>query len=191
MSEIDAVNAVNPRHLSTTNEHYTPIEIIEAARQTMGEIDLDPATTKRVNETRVKATNFFTREDRALSLQWHGRVWLNPPGGLDVSTRKSNAAVWWSKLVEEYRADRVREAIFLGFTLEIFATSQDADMWIGDFPFCVPRQRIAFWKDGALEGYVRGGSPAHSNVIVYLPPRDGNTIAFKHAFEKFGRVSTT
>jgi len=180
----------NPQHSSATNEHYTPVEIVDAARATMGGIDLDPATTTSVNERRVKATNFFTRKDAALSRSWAGRVWLNPPGGR-APGNKSNAALWWAKLAEEYASGRVVEAVFLGFTLEILATSQDAVVWPGDLPFCIPRKRIEFEKevDGA---FVRGESPTHSNVIVYLPPRhseDGAVFRFESAFRKFGRVS--
>ena len=186
----------NVHHSSKTVEHYTPIEIIEAARETMGGIDLDPASTLSVNTHRVKAETYYGKKDGALSRHWSGRVFLNPPGGLDIATRKSNAAVWWAKLAEEYDAGRVTQAIFVGFTLEILATSQDACIWLGDFPLCFPRARIAFWTETAPGEFKRGGSPAHSNVIGYLHPafevdaqgeRPG-VMRFKRAFRGMGRV---
>lgn len=184
----------NVHHSSATNEHYTPIDIIEAARETMGGIDLDPASTSSVNTHRVKATTYYGKRDGSLAREWHGRVFLNPPGGLDISTRKSNAAVWWAKLAEEYASGRVVEAIFVGFTLEILATSQDARVWLGDLPLCFPRARIAFWKETAPGEYKRGGSPAHSNVIGYLPSvvsmGNGPIVdRFVAAFGKFGRIA--
>ena len=187
MSDLDA----NARHSSATNEHYTPIEIIEAARATMGGIDLDPATTTSVNENRVNATAFFTKKDAALYRSWSGRVWLNPPGGR-APGNKSSAALWWAKLAEEYDAGRVVEAVFLGFTLEILATSQNARVWPGDLPFCVPRKRIDFVKEISPGEFVKGESQTHSNVIIYLPRRDRGTGVhrFAEAFGKFGRVST-
>jgi hypothetical protein len=188
MIDIDNPNAL---HSSASNEHYTPAEIIEAARETMGKIDLDPATTTSVNRFRVRATEFFTRKDGSLSRPWHGRVWLNPPGGR-APGNKSSAAVWWAKLAEEYAAGRVTEALFLGFSIEILATSQDAAVWIGDLPFCIPRKRIEFDRETSPGTFVAGDSPTHSNVIAYLPPRHGSPAAverFAAAFNKFGRVS--
>lgn len=184
------------QHQSASNEHYTPIEIVDAARSVMGGIDLDPATTELVNR-RVRASAFYTKELDGFSKAWRGRVFLNPPGG--KTGNKSNAALWWDKLVNEYVDGVVTEAIFIGFTLEILATSQDSLGWIGDFPFCVPRKRIAFDKesveidfyDGSnppIVSLVPGDSPPHSNVIVYLPATTAGAVRFHRAFSKFGRV---
>lgn len=174
------------QHSAVTVEHYTPIEYIEAARETMGSITLDPATTKHVNEERVKASYFHTEETNGLAKEWIGNVFLNPPGGR--VGRKSGAAVWWDKLVEEYLADRVKQAIFLGFSIEIMATSQDSKMWAGQFPFCIPRNRIEFVN----EQFEKGTSPTHSNVVVFLPPRRSNieqVERFENNFSQFGKVA--
>lgn len=178
------------QHSSITNEHYTPLDIVDLARKTMGGIDLDPATTEAVNRDRIKANVYYTQETNGLDHPWFGKVWLNPPGGRIGN--KSSAAVWWSALAKEWDFGRTEQAIFLGFTLEIFATSQDSDLWIGDdmFAFCIPRHRIEFDKD--VDGvYTPGGSPAHSNVIVYLPPihrREDHLKRFRRNFEKLGAV---
>lgn len=63
---------------SGENEWYTPSFIIEAARESMGNIDLDPASNKLANET-VKAENYYTIYDNGLTKKWYGNVWLNPP----------------------------------------------------------------------------------------------------------------
>jgi hypothetical protein len=190
------------QHSKVSNEHYTPLEYIEAARAVMGGIDLDPAATKSVNERRVKATGHFTKKDNALDKPWGGlpffpvpstRVWLNPPGGL--VNRKSAAAVWWAKLVREWDEGRVSQAIFLGFSIEILQTSQwDSRRWLGSFPFCVPRQRIAFLQEINGE-FIPGDQPSHGNIIAYLPPRllseaqyDGHARKFQDAFSGFGAV---
>lgn len=60
------------------NEWYTPSLYIEAARQVMGGIDLDPASCAVADQT-VKATNYFSQEEDGLAQTWHGRVWCNPP----------------------------------------------------------------------------------------------------------------
>lgn len=183
-----------PQHSSASPEHYTPVEYIEAARATMGTIDLDPATTRVVNNWSVKAGSIFTKEDDGLSKPWFGRVWLNPPGG--KTKNKSNAALWWTKLAAEYEAGRVEQAIFLGFTLEILATTQEAAIWPGHLPLCIPRRRIEFLQETSPAVFEPGESPTHSNVIVYLPPKVtrswdwGPEWAFEEQFSKFGKVNT-
>lgn len=177
-----------PQHSSATVEHYTPIEIIEAARLTMGGIDLDPATTERVNELRVRAVNIYTKETDGLAGPWWGRVWLNPPGGR-VGNR-SSAAVWWSKLANEYAAGRVKQAVFMGFSIELLATTQSAAIWPGNVPFCIPRKRIQFLREDSPGVFEPGESPTHSNVVIYLPPRNEWETAssrFVDAFSDMGK----
>ena len=69
LSNFDTVEAafksLNPAHVSrnTGETHWgTPPEMLEAAQETMGGIDLDPATNGLA-------------EDHV----WAGRVWMNPP----------------------------------------------------------------------------------------------------------------
>ncbi len=168
-------------HSSESNEHYTPLPIIEAARRVMGGIDLDPATSHSVNKHRVKAARCFTKRDNGLQKVWRGKVWLNPPGGL--IGRQSAAAVWWEKLVDDWLDGTVEQAVFLGFSVEIFAQSQDAREWVGGVPFCVPRKRLRYSREvspGDFEveeepEFEEGKSPTHADVIAYLPPNKFGT----------------
>ena len=68
------------RHAVETgnDERYTPAHIIEAAREVMGAIDFDPASSAKAQET-VRAGAYCTAEDDGLDVVWDGRVWLNPP----------------------------------------------------------------------------------------------------------------
>ncbi len=70
----------NPLHSTASNEHYTPSLLVEPARYTLGEIDLDPASCELANQT-VRAKQIFTRDDNGFQRDWHGRVFHNPPGG--------------------------------------------------------------------------------------------------------------
>ena len=60
------------------NEWYTPQIYIGAAKEVMGSIDTDPASSDKANEI-VKAANYFTTEDDGRQQVWRGNTWLNPP----------------------------------------------------------------------------------------------------------------
>lgn len=59
-------------------EYYTPAYIVETAREVMGSIDIDPASSMIANQT-IKATIFYTKEDNGLLHPWYGNGWLNHP----------------------------------------------------------------------------------------------------------------
>lgn len=139
-------------HSSNTNEHVTPVGIIEAARAVMGSIDIDPATTPRVNRTFVHARHIYTADTNGLDKHWRGNVFVNPPGGhVDSEFRrvvrrkgggctitgecgipaphkhegvKSSTRLWWEKTLEEYNAQRARACIFIAFSIELLQSSQ-------------------------------------------------------------------
>lgn len=77
-------------------QYFTPVKILEAAREVLGRIDFDPASCEAAND-RVKARTFLSapkfqvvREwgelpvrqyalDVAFRIPWRGRVWMNHP----------------------------------------------------------------------------------------------------------------
>ena len=88
---------------SASDEWYTPPHIFDMAAATLGEVDLDPCWHPA---SPVRASTTYTAADDGLARPWAGRVWLNPPYGREVGT-------WIGKLVEEYDAGRVTEALAL------------------------------------------------------------------------------
>lgn len=67
------------------DEWLTPPEIIKA----LGSFDLDPCSP--INRPWPTAYNHYTIENDGLSQEWNGRVWCNPPYGLE-------AGKWLDKL---------------------------------------------------------------------------------------------
>lgn len=59
-------------------EWYTPNFIADAARDVLGQIDLDPASCVQANSI-IKAKKYFTRADDGLKQEWYGKIFLNPP----------------------------------------------------------------------------------------------------------------
>lgn len=178
------------RHSMDTPEWYTPSPFVEAARQAMGAIDLDPASHEEANRV-VQAMQFFTEEQDGLAHEWHGRVFLNPPGGL--------VAKFWLKLLREWMNKRVLQAIWIGYSLEQLQTLQcvGATCTPLDFSMCVPNRRIAFVENEAKRAervaklIAQGktpnskSSPSHGNYITYI---GDNKNQFRATFGLFGRV---
>ena len=71
----------------------------------MGQIDLDPASSDKANET-VQASSYFTRTTNGLRRLWRGKIFLNPPFG--------EWPAWSAKLEKEMAAGRLKEAIVIG-----------------------------------------------------------------------------
>ncbi|MBF6607760.1 MAG: adenine methyltransferase, partial [Flavobacterium sp.] len=69
------------------DEWLTPPEIIKS----LGDFDLDPCSP--INRPWNTAKKHFTINDNGLIQDWEGRVWCNPPYGLEASK-------WLSKLAE-------------------------------------------------------------------------------------------
>jgi ParB family chromosome partitioning protein len=148
--------------------------VIEAARRTMGRIDLDPASCPAANRT-VRAAHYYSQRVDGLdrSHTWTGCVWLNPPyGGL--------AAGFTDRLLAELSAGNVTQACVLLSSQAI----------------------LTKWADGAVRacsgmGVSRGrwefepglgqavSSPAGGSAIVYYGDRAGD---FAREFEGLAHV---
>lgn len=164
-------NKPHVAHNSGNNEWYTPKEYIEAARQVMGWIDLDPATSETAN-TVVRADEFYTAQDDGLAQEWTGKVWMNPPYSSDLIGRFAE------KLCSHYEAGDVTEAIVLinnATETGWFQRMAQTAMCV-----CFPRTRVKFWKpDGET------GAPLQGQAILYFGTKKAD---FAATFRPFGFV---
>lgn len=200
-------NETAARHSMHSPEWYTPSPIVEAARELMGGIELDPASCAEANAI-VRADRYFTAEDDGLRQDWTARsVLLNPPGGL--------TAEFWAKALHEWVCQEFDEMVYVGYSLEQLQTLQSVrHVSPMHLPMCVPSRRIAFVENAAkraertakliARGEAPGASdrarkiaekcragkpprdaPSHANFITYL---GSNNDAFVRVFERFGAV---
>lgn len=179
------------RHSAESPDWYTPAVYVEAAREVMGGIDLDPATDRTANRV-IKARRIYTEADDGLTKDWRGRVFINPPGG--------QALDFWRRLIETWNLnDRIKAAIWIGYSLEQLQTFQAIRTLQQPLEFvtCIPRARIAFVENAAKrrarlaklrelgKAPTEKSSPSHGNYIVYLGPAPSK---FVQTFCQFGKV---
>ena len=165
----------------STNEWYTPSKYIEAARATMGSIELDPASCAFANET-VKAKHYYTAEENGLELPWYGRVWLNPPfGRSQMPGKKMNQGLWIRKLLQEWEMGHVLQAVLL--TTCRPDTSWFHPLW--QFPICFADHKVGFYlpEEGQI---LQEHSHAHGTLFVYL---GFDEQRFIDIFSRFGRIA--
>lgn len=154
-----------------SDEWYTPMPIVEMAREVLGEIDLDPASCEFA-QSRIRAARFYTKDDDGLAHEWRGRVWMNPPYSNPLATKFAD------KLLAEYNAERVTEAIVIQ---NCMASSGWFQRLASAGTICLPRKRIQFdRRDGRTDHHNN-----HSQVIFYLGDRGDR---FAEVFAKLGLV---
>jgi phage N-6-adenine-methyltransferase len=162
----------NARSLGTgETEWYTPAAYVEAARDVLGAIDLDPASSEIAQRT-VRAARYFTRSDDGLRHEWPGRVWLNPPYTQPLIMH------FVEKLVAEYQARRTQEAILLTHNYSDTAWFHLAASAASGI--CFTRGRIPFER---ADGFT--AAPTQGQAFFYLGPRLG---AFAARFSGIGLI---
>ena len=109
---IEDAEVIDVGNEMVTEEHskevYTPEPIIEAARASMGGIDLDPASCEEAQAT-VRATRWVGLPDDGLEAEWAGRVWCNPPYS------SSGMRTFARHLIAAHEAGDVTAACFLAY----------------------------------------------------------------------------
>ena len=157
---------------SGNNEWYTPEVFVIAARNVMGGIDTDPASSEIANKT-VGAAVYHTEETDGRAQEWHGRVWMNPPYAQPL------IGDFCTKLVAEIDAGRVEQACVL--VNNATDTAWFHDLFSRCAAVCFVRGRIKFIdKQGNASG-----APLQGQAISYF----GELVdEFVDAFSTFGKV---
>jgi phage N-6-adenine-methyltransferase len=153
------------------NEWYTPAVYIDLAREVLGGIDLDPASSELANAT-VQASTFYNAEDDGLTERWAGRVWINPPYAQPLIEQFVN------KLTEEFKERNVSAAILLTNNYTDTAWFRTAYSVAG--AICFTRGRVKFVDpDGKI------AAPTQGQAFFYFGP---NPAAFNRVFREIGFV---
>jgi hypothetical protein len=160
--------------MSESNEWYTPAIYVDAARELMGDIDVDPASNAYANEKVVHATTYYDILTNGLDKDWTGRVWMNPPYGREGGD--SNQEIWTRRLVEQFDAGITTEAVILVNAV----TDRKWFQPLWRFPICFTNHRIRFYNTE-----IEAGQPTHGNALIYLGPQ---VERFIDIFEQFGPV---
>lgn len=166
------LNRAHVANNSGNNEWYTPEVFVIAARNVMGGIDTDPASSEIANRT-VGAAVYYTEETNGLAHEWRGRVWMNPPYAQPLISE------FCAKLVTEIDANRVEQACVL--VNNATDTAWFHDLFSRCAAVCFVRGRIKFVdKQGNASG-----APLQGQAIVYF----GEMIEeFTNTFSTFGKV---
>lgn len=153
------------------NEWYTPPEYIVSAREVLGKIDLDPASSEKANKI-VEAKNIYTAKTDGLKAEnkWSGKVWMNPP--YDGSLIKE----FIRRYVESIESGEVPEGIVLvnnatetGWFKELVSVSS---------AIIFPSGRVKF-----LDPQGNPGAPLQGQALVYAGK---NHDKFIREYSKFG-----
>jgi phage N-6-adenine-methyltransferase len=154
------------------NEWYTPVRYLNAARATMGSIDLDPASSITA-QSNVRATKFYTKDDDGLNRDWHGNVWLNPPYAAPL------IGLFVQKLQDEFREGRVTQAVVL--TNNATETAWGNSLLEYADSVCFLKGRIKFLNSDNVEAH----TPLQGQMVTYM---GRESAAFRDAFGPMGVV---
>ena len=160
---------------------HTPKALIDAVKELMGGIDVDPASCESAQK-RIQAKRYYTQEDDGFKFNWYGKLFLNPD--------YTDEYKWFSKAVSEYRCGNVTEGIILTHTIRTY------EEWFylmcsASSAICLMRGEIKWAVDHALDvaAVERCGEDfhpkydRHGNIVFYFGQ---NVKEFKRIFSNFG-----
>ena len=150
---------------SKDDEWYTPEQYIEAAREVMGSIDLDPASNDFANET-VKASVYYDEARNGLEQEWWGNIWLNPP--------------YSSALIQQF-AEKLADSLFKQAIVLVNNATETA--W---FRTLIENADAVVFPTGRIKYRKRDGekgTPLQGQAFIYFGDAPGR---FLKVFSEFG-----
>lgn len=161
------------KHVSQkNNDWYTPEEYLAAAREVMGSIDLDPASSDTAQAI-VQAKSYHTIDNSGLTVPWAGKVWLNPP----YSATEIQQFI--KKLLLHWEEGDISEAIVL--TNNSTDTTWFHDLLDSVSRVCFTKGRIGFIDiSGEQQLQARQGQ-----AFFYIGSKSDK---FSAVFSQFGKV---
>jgi phage N-6-adenine-methyltransferase len=140
----------------------TPQAVLQVLYSVFGRFDLDPCSPRKHGP--VKARVHFTAEDDGLSLPWHGRVFVNPPYGKELSH-------WIAKARDEFENGSATLVVLL-----IPARTETAywhDYIAGQASVCFLKGRLKF-SDG------KQSAPFPSALVIFGGSKDQAELLVRH-----------
>ena len=184
---------------SETNEWYTPPYIIEAVREVLGRIDVDPCSDPiGLCNTWIKATTTFDITNDGLSNPWYGNVFVNPPYGKVLWNgsrwvypeepapgekkkhgHRSSQELWYTYFHNEYDEGRTKAGIFLARA--VVGERWFRNAWEGSTAVALLKDLVRFINfKGVYVGKAKVGT-----ALFYLGPRP---VKFQNVFEELAWV---
>jgi hypothetical protein len=175
-------------------ELITNADLVHAANELLGGIDLEVASSKVANEY-VQATEYYTPVDDGLNnQQWYGSCYLFPPAGsyfwdqknqrwkmtrASSLTLTSSHAVWFRRMYHAWLADEIEQGLYFSNCPDMIRYEPK----IFKFPMCVLRTVPYLLRN--LDGNVEKKQTCTS-FLVYLPPKDRSGDAVEHFCKIYG-----
>ncbi|WP_233197807.1 phage N-6-adenine-methyltransferase [Cryobacterium sp. Y57] len=162
MSAVEEIQAAKGRSMGShqsaamiTDRWLTPRHVLDA----MGEFDLDPCGAPGWST----AKTVYTPETHGdgLTLQWHGRVWLNPPYG-------KQATIWMRRLADHGNGTAL---IFARTETRMFFET----VWNRASAVLFLEGRLTFVRPDGTPAKANGGAP--SVLIAY---GESDALKLKH-----------
>ena len=150
----------------------TPDGLLDAARQVLCAIDLDPCSTASA-QRRVQAALWYGDGCDGLAEPWRGRCWINPPFS------RGSMRAWSEKLVAELELGNVTAALFL---CNVDPSTSWWNRLSERFLFCLLRKRVAF-VDPETGRVARGNNRAQA--VFYV---GAHGYRFREVFGRLGGV---
>lgn len=161
----ETASRLNVHFTSDSEEWYTPPEIVSAAINLFGAIDLDPCSNSKESPS-IPAKAHYTKGDDGLAQEWFGKVYMNPPYGRVI-------ADWVAKAADEYECGNVSGALLL-----VPARTDTAWMArVRKYPRCYVRGRLRFSNSPDAAPF--------PSCVVYLGDDEKR---FFQAFSKLGDI---